>query len=113
MLALSDAIYERVRRVISGLYRNPRPADSRKLKGRDDAWRIRVGDYRVVYVIDDSEKTVTVFRASHGARGRAPSLRFPSAWEGRRPRRPGIIQAPHGARGRAPSHLPLANTHRV
>ena len=37
---------------LARLETNPRPADGKKLKGRD-AWRIRVGDYRVIYEIHD------------------------------------------------------------
>ena len=40
----------------------PRPAGCKKLKGGDAEWRIRVGDYRVVYVIDDAKLLVTVTR---------------------------------------------------
>jgi mRNA interferase RelE/StbE len=43
----------------------PRPAGCRKLAGLDDAWRIRVGDYRIVYVVDDLARTVTVTRIGH------------------------------------------------
>ena len=43
---------------------DPRPPKCKKLQ-RVGAWRIRVGDYRVVYDIDDEEKTVTVLRIGH------------------------------------------------
>jgi mRNA interferase RelE/StbE len=36
-----------------------------KLKGGDHEWRIRVGDYRIVYAIDDSARTVDVTRIAH------------------------------------------------
>ncbi len=43
-------IYERM----LGLSDNPRPPGSKKLEGnKEDFWRIRVGDYRVIYSIDD------------------------------------------------------------
>ena len=38
---------------------NPRPAGCRKLRGLD-GWRIRVGDWRVIYHIDDREQVVTI-----------------------------------------------------
>ena len=47
---------------IEGLADNPRPAGSIKLAGRDDRRRIRQGDYRIVYAVDDPERTVTVFK---------------------------------------------------
>ena len=43
----------------------PRPPGCKKLKGGDKEWRIRVGDYRIVYVIDDTAKTVDVTRIAH------------------------------------------------
>jgi mRNA interferase RelE/StbE len=43
----------------------PRPPGCKKLKGGDYEWRIRVGDYRIVYVIDDVAKTVDVTRIAH------------------------------------------------
>lgn len=36
-----------------------------KLKGGDNEWRIRIGDYRVVYVIDDAKSSVEVTRVRH------------------------------------------------
>ena len=44
---------------------NPRPFGCKKLKGGDDEWRIRVGDYRVVYTIDDAKLLVEVTRIRH------------------------------------------------
>jgi mRNA interferase RelE/StbE len=44
---------------------NPRPPGSKKLLGGDGEWRIRVGDYRVVYTIDDGELLVEVTRIRH------------------------------------------------
>lgn len=43
----------------------PRPPGCKKLKGGDNEWRIRVGDYRIVYVIDDTARTVDVTRIAH------------------------------------------------
>ena len=43
----------------------PRPAGRKKLKGGDKEWRIRVGDYRVVYVVDDAARTIDVTRIAH------------------------------------------------
>jgi len=43
----------------------PRPPGCKKLKGGDKEWRIRVGDYRVVYEIDDRARTVDVTRIAH------------------------------------------------
>lgn len=43
----------------------PRPVGCRKLKGGDKEWRIRVGDYRVVYEINDRARTIDVTRIAH------------------------------------------------
>lgn len=63
--ALDDSQFARVDRKILALSDNPRPGGSRKLQGYKDAWRIRVGDYRVIYIIDDTRKTVVVTRIAH------------------------------------------------
>jgi mRNA interferase RelE/StbE len=53
-----------VRLAIDGLAANPRPVGCAKLAGRDD-YRIRVGDHRVVYAVDDAERLVMVARIAH------------------------------------------------
>jgi len=61
---LPDAAYERVRDAIRVLAEAPRPTGCLKLTGRD-GWRIRVGNYRVVYEIDDGGRMVTVLHIGH------------------------------------------------
>ena len=61
---LPDREFERVRDAIRSLPETPRPPGCLKLSGRD-GWRIRVGDYRVVYEIDDKAHTVTVQHVGH------------------------------------------------
>ena len=56
--------FERVRDAILELSENPRPVGCLKLKGRE-GWRLRVGDYRVIYEIDDETGTVTVLHIGH------------------------------------------------
>lgn len=56
---------DRVLDVIDGLTDNPRPHGAKKLVGEKTAWRIRVGDYRVIYDVVDAQLTVTVVRAAH------------------------------------------------
>jgi mRNA interferase RelE/StbE len=51
--------YERILEAVRSLAKDPRPSGCRKLTGRD-GWRIRIGDYRVIYEIDDSQRSVTV-----------------------------------------------------
>ena len=43
----------------------PRPPGCKNLKGGDKEWRIRVGDYRIVYEIDDTARIVDVTRIAH------------------------------------------------
>lgn len=56
--------FARLRDAIRALASGPRPAGCRKLKGRD-GYRLRVGAYRIVYSIDDRERTVTVLDVGH------------------------------------------------
>ena len=42
-----------------------RPHNCQKLRGTKNSWRIRAGDYRVVYEIDDAARTVTVIKIGH------------------------------------------------
>ena len=62
---LSRPISERILGRIEALAANPRPAGSLKLKGEDHLWRIRVGDYRVIYEIRDRELIVDVSIVRH------------------------------------------------
>lgn len=56
---------DRVLEAAAGLAETPRPTGAKKLVGEATAWRIRVGDYRVIYDIYDSKLTVTIVRAGH------------------------------------------------
>ena len=56
---------DRVLEAISGLREDPRPPAAKKLVGEQTAWRIRIGDYRVIYDVFDGELVVTVVRAGH------------------------------------------------
>jgi mRNA interferase RelE/StbE len=62
---LSSEIHGRVIAAIQGLAKNPRPPGCRKLAGCERDWRIRVGDYRVIYEIADEIRVVRVNRARH------------------------------------------------
>lgn len=56
---------DRVLSAVGDLSDEPRPHGARKLVGEQTAWRIRVGDYRVIYDVHDEKLTVTVVRAAH------------------------------------------------
>ena len=62
---LSPEAFHRIIPRIQALAQDPRPAGCRKLVGSESDWRIRIGDYRVVYEIDDAEEVVRVFRVRH------------------------------------------------
>jgi mRNA interferase RelE/StbE len=56
------------RRILAGigeLERDQRPRGVRKLAGYENAWRVRVGDYRVLYEIFDEQVLVTIVRVAH------------------------------------------------
>jgi mRNA interferase RelE/StbE len=63
--ALPNNALARTVHKIESLARTPRPAGCKKLKGYKDHWRVRIGDWRVVYIIDDTEKLVSVTRVAH------------------------------------------------
>jgi mRNA interferase RelE/StbE len=62
---LSAETHERVIVAIKKLGDNPRPAGCRKLTGSANDWRIRVGDYRVIYEIADVIRVVRINRVRH------------------------------------------------
>ena len=61
---LSDAVAEPIFLAIEKLGDNPRPHGCKKLKGRN-AYRIRIGDYRVIYEIFDAQLLVDVIDLGH------------------------------------------------
>jgi mRNA interferase RelE/StbE len=63
--SLPTALFSRIVPRIKALANNPRPAGCHKLAGSKNDWRIRIGDYRVVYEIDDARKRVKIFRVRH------------------------------------------------
>jgi mRNA interferase RelE/StbE len=50
---------------IDTLEKNPRSLGTKKLKGTEDLYRLRVGDYRIIYAIQDDELLVIVVNAGH------------------------------------------------
>ena len=61
-LKLPRPVQERLRPHIDALASTPRPHGLKKLKGLHDYWRVRVGDYRIVYTIQDDQLLVSVVR---------------------------------------------------
>jgi mRNA interferase RelE/StbE len=62
---LPRAVAERILAKSASLADNPRPAGAVKLAGAGNLWRVRIGDYRVIYVIDDRGQTVDVRIVAH------------------------------------------------
>ena len=63
--ALPKRVQRRVFSIIEGLADKPRPQSVRKLTGSGDYYRLRVGDYRIVYHIEDDVLTVLIIRVGH------------------------------------------------
>jgi mRNA interferase RelE/StbE len=63
--ALPAHIKQRIGLTIDSLYNNPFPTGVKKLHGHKRLYRVRVGQYRVVYEIDDQRKLVLVKRIRH------------------------------------------------
>lgn len=63
--SLPTPLFHRIVSRIRALADNPRPSGCHKLVGSKNDWRIRIGDYRVVYEINDARKLVRIFRIRH------------------------------------------------
>ncbi len=61
---LPSVVYNRISRRILSLETNPRPRGAKKLSNRQE-YRLRVGDYRILYTVDDEDRVVTVFAVGH------------------------------------------------
>jgi mRNA interferase RelE/StbE len=62
---LDRQILARVSRVLDLLAENPRPPGCLKVKDREGLWRIRVGDWRIGYEIDDPARAITIITIGH------------------------------------------------
>ncbi len=62
---LPGPVFTRINERILALREEPRPPGVRKLQGQQEGWRIRVGEYRVIYLIDDSDRLITIMRVRH------------------------------------------------
>ena len=63
--ALQPQVGLRVAEAVGSLAQEPRPTGCKKLAGHKDLWRVRVGQYRVIYFIADTIKLVRIERVSH------------------------------------------------
>lgn len=65
LLRLPRPDQQRVRERIDGLAEDPRPPGCAKLAGTPNGYRIRSGDYRIVYTVEDRIRVVSVTRVAH------------------------------------------------
>lgn len=62
---IPDPAHDRLVKAILPLAENPRPDGTKKLSGSTNDWRIRVGDYRVLYEIAEEIRIVRIYRVAH------------------------------------------------
>jgi mRNA interferase RelE/StbE len=62
---LPVVLTERIERTIDALAADPRPPGVKKMQGAANLWRVRVGDYRIVYEIHDRKIVIVVLRIAH------------------------------------------------
>jgi len=62
---LDAKLVQRIWTKIEAFTTDARPTGCKKLVGQNDLWRIRVGEYRVIYTIDDHRRVVDVIAISH------------------------------------------------
>jgi mRNA interferase RelE/StbE len=62
---LPPQLVERLFPKIELLASQPRPTGCKKLKGGQNLWRIRLGDYRVIYSVDDGCRAVDIVAVRH------------------------------------------------
>ena len=64
LASLERSMQLRIAGVIESLSLNPFPPKAQRLRGRE-AWRVRVGDYRLVYTVNQGELMIVVVRLAH------------------------------------------------
>jgi mRNA interferase RelE/StbE len=62
---LPPQLFSQITAKIKELVSNPHPQGSIKIKGSQKDWRLRIGDYRVLYEINNTTKTITIMRVKH------------------------------------------------
>ena len=64
LLRLEKTVVSKISDALDALQSNPRPPGAKKLIAQE-GYRVRKGDYRVLYAIDDAARVVRVYRISH------------------------------------------------
>lgn len=62
---LERSVVAQILRGITALSNNPRPQQSLKLRSSENSYRLRIGDYRIVYQIEDRTKMIFVYAVGH------------------------------------------------
>jgi mRNA interferase RelE/StbE len=62
---LDRSLVPRILSAIEALSKDPFPGSSKKLIGSDHTYRVRVGDYRVVYIVNRSQQEIEIQRVRH------------------------------------------------
>jgi mRNA interferase RelE/StbE len=62
---LPDHVVERILKKLDALVDDPFPSGVDKIEGSERSYRVRVGDYRIIYAVDNEKKTITLFYARH------------------------------------------------
>ncbi|MGB5593407.1 MAG: type II toxin-antitoxin system RelE/ParE family toxin [Crocosphaera sp.] len=63
--SLSNELQTRIKDKLNNLKKEPRPSGIVKLKGYDSEYRLRLGDYRIRYQIDDSNQKIKILQCKH------------------------------------------------
>jgi mRNA interferase RelE/StbE len=63
--SLDNRLIQRIIIRIESLASNPRPDGCRKIRGGSNLWRIRAGDYRIIYSVDDNLQTIDIVAVRH------------------------------------------------
>lgn len=62
---LPKSAYKKIIAAILNLRKDPFPINCKKLKGQKDYYRVRVGDYRIIYIIENQILTITIIKIGH------------------------------------------------
>ena len=62
---LSAHDFRRIITLIKALAENPRPSGCRKITGSKSDWRLRIGEHRIIYEIDERPKAIRILRVRH------------------------------------------------
>jgi mRNA interferase RelE/StbE len=63
--SISKYVQEQIKITIKNLGDNPRPVGVIKLSGKQDLYRVRVGDYRIIYQIEDNVLLIIIVSVGH------------------------------------------------